>query len=124
MYLREDLTDTQPKVTKIRIVFIYISYPISAQKHDGCDGPRRSMAKRSYPSPKVRDGGREEVPHVRGQGRQPRVPGCDSAGAAKRNYHTPEASGREEQPHARGVVAAQRAERSYSTFKVRRGDLI
>ena len=29
--------------------------------------------------------------------------------------------GLEEQPHAQGAVAAWRAERSYSTFKVRRG---
>ena len=38
---------------------------------------------------------------------QPRVPGCDSAGAAFRSYLTPEArgGGREEQPHFQGVVA-------------------
>ena len=64
--------------------------------------------------------GREELPHVRGQGQQPRVPDCDSAGTAERSYPTskvggggweeiphalkPEArgGGQEEQPHARG----------------------
>ena len=29
----------------------------------------RSMPKRSYPLPKVRGSGQEELPHVRGQGR-------------------------------------------------------
>ena len=42
--------------------------------------------------------GREELPHSQGQGRQPRALGYD-------RWH-------------------RRAERSYSTFKVRRGDLI
>ena len=48
--------------------------------------------------------GREELPHVGCTGWQPRVPGCDGAGAAKRSYPTPEvrSSGWEEQPHARG----------------------
>ena len=32
--------------------------------------------------------------------------------------------GREEQPYIQGVVAARRAKRSYSMFKVRRGDLV
>ena len=29
------------------------------------------MAERSYPSPEVRGGGQEELPHARGQGQQP-----------------------------------------------------
>jgi len=29
-----------------------------------CDGLRRSVAERSYPSPKVRGGSREEPPHI------------------------------------------------------------
>ena len=75
---------------------------------------------RSYPAPEVRGGGREELPHVqgrgggreelpcpRGQGRYPRVPGCDSTGAAKRRYLTPEVrgSGLEEQPHIQRAEA-------------------
>ena len=70
----------------------------------------------------MRGGGQEELPHVRGQGQQPRVPGCDGAGMAEKSYPsprpgvaagrsnpTPEArgSGREEKPHFLGVVAAQ-----------------
>ena len=37
------------------------------------------------------------------------MPGCDSAGAAKRSYATPKArgGGREEQPHIQGAGAAQ-----------------
>ena len=60
-----------------------------AQKRAGCDGPRRSMAKRSYPTPEVRGGGPEEQPHVQG-----------------------------------AAAWHRRAERSYSTFKVRRGELV
>ena len=54
----------------------------------------------------------EELPHVRGQGQWPRVPGCNGTGAAKRSYPTSEArgSGREEQPHVQGAVAAQAPE--------------
>ena len=37
------------------------------QKGTGCDGLCRSMAERSYPSPKVRGGGLEEQPHVHGE---------------------------------------------------------
>ena len=55
----------------------------------------------------VRGGGREELPGARGQGRLRRVPGCDSAGAAKRSYPTSEVRGgsQEELPHVQGVVA-------------------
>ena len=49
----------------------------------------------------------EELPHVPGQGRRPRVPGCDGTGAVERSYPTPEARGGcwEEQPHVQGAVA-------------------
>ena len=45
--------------------------------------------------------------HVRGQGQWPRLPGCNSAGAAERSYRTSEArvGGREELPHVQGAVA-------------------
>ena len=36
---------------------------------------------------------REELPHVRGQGQWPRVPGSDGAGTAERSYPVPEAKG-------------------------------
>ena len=38
------------------------------QKRAGCDGPRRSVAERRYPSSKVRGGGREELPHAQRSG--------------------------------------------------------
>ena len=77
----------------------------------------------------VRGGGREELPHVRGQGQQPRVPGCDSAGAAERSYPTTKVRGRSQEdpmpkgwrprgttPHPRsGAVAGK----SYHTSEVR-----
>ena len=46
----------------------------------------------------------EELPHDRGQGLWPRVPGCDSAGTAKRSYPTSEVRGGgwEETPRIRG----------------------
>ena len=43
-------------------------FEIVQQKHASCDGScSRSVAERSYPMSEVRGGGREEVPHVRGQ---------------------------------------------------------
>ena len=52
-------------------------------------------------------GGHEELPHVRGQGQQPRVPGCDSTGTAEKSY-----------PSLRSGVAAGR---SYPISEVRGG---
>ena len=94
-------------------------------KRGGCEGPRRSAAERSYPTPKNRGGDR-------------RPPGCDSAGAAERSHpksdvrggggEQPPTSdfrggGREEPPTSkeRRLCGRRRAERSYSAFKVRRG---
>ena len=34
-----------------------------------------------------------ELPHVRGQGQRPRVPGCNGAGTAERSYPASEVSG-------------------------------
>ena len=61
--------------------------------------PRSGAEARRTPCP--RGGSQEELPHVRGQGRRPGVPGCDSAGAAGKSYPMPEArgGGREKQPH-------------------------
>ena len=58
--------------------------------------------------------------NVQGQGRQLRVPGCNSAGAAKRSYPTPEARGfgRKEQPHIQGAVAVQVQEGLEELFHV------
>ena len=63
-----------------------------------------STAERSYPTSEVRaeawrilclkGGGQEELPHVRGQGQWPTVPGCDSAGTAERSYPASEVRGR------------------------------
>ena len=48
--------------------------------------------------------GREELPHVRGEGQRPRVPGCNGVGTAEKRYPTSEVrgSGREELPHTQG----------------------
>ena len=65
-------------------------------------------------------GSQEELPHVRGQGKWPRVPGCDGAktprgatprprsrAAAGRSYPASEVKGGgwEDEPHVKGVVA-------------------
>ena len=53
--------------------------------------------------------GLEELLHVQGQeGQQPRVPGCNSAGMARRSHPMPKArgGGLEEQTHIQGLVAA------------------
>ena len=71
--------------------------------------------------------GPEELPDAQGQGWPWKMPGCDGAVAAERSYPMYEVRGGdpEEQPHHQGAAAARcrRAKRSYSTFKVRRGDL-
>ena len=69
------------------------------------------MAMRSYSTSKVRrtsQGGREELPRVRGQRWQPRVPGSYSTGAAERSYPMSEVRGgsQEELSNVQGVVAA------------------
>ena len=72
------------------------------------------MTERSYPTSEVRGRShedpmpegrwQEELPHVRGQGQWPRVPGCDGTGTAERNYPTSEVrgGGQEELPHIPG----------------------
>ena len=63
---------------------------IQKQKRAGCDGPRRSVAKRSYPTSEARGSSREELPHARGQGwrpkgasPRPRSGGCADAGGPR-----------------------------------------
>ena len=67
--------------------------------------------------PEVRGGGREELSHIQGQGWRPRgaTPRPRSGAVAETSYPTYEVW----QLHRR-----KRAESSYSTFKVRRGNLI
>ena len=49
--------------------------------------------------------GQEELPHVRGQGQRPRVPGCDGAGTPEKSHASPR--------------SGATAERSYPASKVR-----
>ena len=97
-----------------------------------------STAERSYPTSEVRVRSREdpmpEGRRPRGATQRPksgaaaRVPGCDSTGAAERSYPRPRsgaAAGRSNPTSKeRWLHGRRRAERSYSTFKVRRGDLV
>ena len=64
--------------------------------------------------------GQKELPHVRGQWRWPRVPGCNSAAAAERSYPTSEVrgSGHEELPDVQGAVAARVQEGLEKLFHV------
>ena len=76
------------------------------------------VTERSYPTsevgaeagrtPCLRSGGQEELTHVRGQGQQPRVPGCDGTGTAERSYPSPR--------------SGAAAERIYPASEVRGGD--
>ena len=72
-----------------------------------------AVPKRSYPMSEVRGGAQEELPHVQGQGQWLRraTPRPRSGTAAERSNSMSKECGR------------RRAERTYSTFKVRRGDL-
>ena len=67
-----------------------------------------------------RGGSQEELPHVRGQGQWPRVPGCDGSGTAERSYPTSKVrgGGQEEQPHLQGAVASRAQEGLEELFHV------
>ena len=69
--------------------------------------PRLRTGAEARRTPCLKGGGQEELPHVRGQGQWPRVPGCDGAGTAERSYPVSEVKGGDE--------------RSYPASKVRGG---
>ena len=69
--------------------------------------PASEVRGRSWKDPMPKGGSQEELPHVRSQGKRPRVPGCNGAGMAKRSYPSP-----------RSGAAARR---SYPTSEVRGG---
>ena len=74
-------------------------------------------------TPCPRGGSQEELPHNRGQGQWPRVPGCKGAGTAGRSYPCPRPGAGRSNPTSKEqwLRRQRRAWRSYSTFKVRRG---
>ena len=78
---------------------------------------------RSTPCPK--GGGQEELPHVRGQRQQPRVPDCDGTGMAERSYPASEVRGRSrEDPmpegrRPRGVTPRPRSEAAAESTRLR-----
>ena len=74
---------------------------------------RNSRAERSYPASEATGCSHHlqwfwspskilELPHVRGQGQWPRVPGCHSAGTAERSASKVRGCGQEEPLHAQG----------------------
>ena len=63
---------------------------------------------------------REELPHVRGQGQWPRVPGCNGAGTAKKSYPSPRSGAAAERSYPRPMPVAA-ARRSYRTSEARGG---
>ena len=69
--------------------------------------------------------GREELPHVQGQGQKPGVPGCDGAGTARGATPCPRpgaAPGKSNSTSKeRWLPQHRRAKRSYPTLKVRKG---
>ena len=108
------------------LVSRYVSYKLTLKKKGsgGCNGCAKAQAAvtgtlKAQPrgaTPRLRSGaeagrtpcpkgsGQEELPDVRGQGKWPRVPDCDSTGTAERSYPTSEAGGggREKIPSVRG----------------------
>ena len=71
-----------------------------------------SIAKRSYPTsrseagrtPCPKGGSQEELPHVRGQRQQLRVPDCDSSGTTERSYSASEVRGAAERRYPKSEV--------------------
>ena len=61
--------------------------------------------------------GQEELALTQGQGQRPRVPGCDSPGAAERSYPTPEVGAAAGRSYPTPEVGAA-AKSSYPTPKV------
>ena len=84
--------------------------------------PRPRSGEEAGSTPCPRGGSQEELPHIRGQGQRPRVPGGDDAGMAERRNPLSKVTGggREELPHVQGVVAAQ-AQEDLFHIKVKRG---
>ena len=82
--------------------------------------PRPRLGAETERTPCLRGGGQEELPHVRGQGQWPRMPGCDGAGIAKRSYPTSDVRGGrlEELPHLQGAVAARAQEGLEELFHI------
>ena len=65
--------------------------------------PRPRSGAEAGRTPCLRGGSQEELPHVRDQGQRPRVPACDSTGAAT--------------PHPRSGVAAENSYLSKGGFR-------
>ena len=62
--------------------------PAATRAHSAAERTysRSEVRGRNQEDPMPMGSGQEELPHVRGQGQWPRVPGCDGAGTAKRSY--------------------------------------
>ena len=63
--------------------------------------PRPRSGAEAWRTPCRKGSSQEELPHVGGEGQQPRIPDCDGAGTAERSYPASEVRGcgREELPH-------------------------
>ena len=74
-----------------------------------------------FRTPCLKGGGQEELPHVRGQGQQPRVPDYDGAGTAERSYPASEVRGGDKRSYPASEVRGGN-ERSYPTPEARGSD--
>ena len=76
-------------------------------------------------TPCPRGGGQEQLPHIRGQGQQLRVPDCNGAGTAEKSYPSPRSgvAARRSYPTSKQQwqPGRRRAWRSYPPLKVRKG---
>ena len=80
-------------------MYLYILLAHRAQPRGATPRPR-SGAVAETARLQLHRKGQEELPHVRGQGQWPRLPGCNCIGTAKRSYPMSEVKGgsREELP--------------------------
>ena len=82
--------------------------------------PRPRSVAEAKRTPCTKGGGQEELPHVRGQGQQQRVPDCDGAGTAKRSYPASKVGAGRPRGYPASEVRGGN-ERSYPASEVRGG---
>ena len=90
-----------------------------------CDEPRRSMAERGYPSPRVRGGDQECQASLAQERPRGATPCLRSGAAAKMSYPMPEVRAVAERSNPTSkewrLHGRRRAKRNYSMFNVRSG---
>ena len=97
------------------LLAIYFTYRDSKQARPRRATPRLRSGAEAGRTPCPRGDGQEELHHIRGQGKCPRVPGRDHAGTAQRSYPTSEVGAA---ARVSGCDSAGAAKRRYPTSEV------